>query len=257
VKTALAKAMPFHAPVIIVASPRPRVGKTLLARLLGDFYRYERRRATGYDFNTDENSLRKFQPEQTVAASIDDVRGQMALFDSLIVENDQVKVIDLNAGSFSAFFSFSQQIGFMDEALARGIAPVVFFFLTPDLSSAESYRELVRNFPNAFFAPVHNEIFGSTQHRDRYSLSSKEWVMRLPALAPNLRKHVERPPFYFADKTIANSTKIPLDLHIELQRWLRRTYSEIRDFDRRVRAFEAQVALDKSAEVTPRSQPRR
>jgi hypothetical protein len=46
-----------------------------------------------------------------------------------------------------------------------------------------------------------------------------------------LRKYAEQPPFSFADEQLANARNIPLDGHIELQRWLRRTYAELRELE--------------------------
>jgi hypothetical protein len=49
--------------VTIIASPRPRVGKTLLARLLVDFHRHEGHPVAGYDLNTGEGTLTQFLRE--------------------------------------------------------------------------------------------------------------------------------------------------------------------------------------------------
>ncbi|MGH6682961.1 MAG: hypothetical protein ACRECA_03380, partial [Pseudolabrys sp.] len=76
--------MPLPSSVIIVASPRPRVGKTLLARMLVDFHLHEGRAAAGFDLNSGEDTLAQFLPEQAATAAIGDVAGQMALFDRLI-----------------------------------------------------------------------------------------------------------------------------------------------------------------------------
>jgi hypothetical protein len=43
--------MSFRNSVAIVASPRPRVGKTLLARLLTDFHLQEGRSVAAFDLN--------------------------------------------------------------------------------------------------------------------------------------------------------------------------------------------------------------
>ena len=76
--------MSFRNSISIVASPRPRVGKTLVARLLTDFHLSEKRAVVAFDLNSGERTLTQFMPEQTVAASVRDVNGQMALFDRLV-----------------------------------------------------------------------------------------------------------------------------------------------------------------------------
>jgi MinD-like ATPase involved in chromosome partitioning or flagellar assembly len=75
--------MSFRNSITIVASPRPRVGKTLVARLLTDFHLSESRKVVAFDLNAGERTLSQFLPQQTVAASVRDVNGQMALFDRL------------------------------------------------------------------------------------------------------------------------------------------------------------------------------
>lgn len=226
--------MSFRTSVTIVASPRPRVGKTLLARLLTDFHVHEGRDAAGFDLNAGDNTLAQFLPEHAVTASISDIRGQMALFDSLVAADDRPKVVDLAAGSFDAFFALAAQIGFAEETRGRGIAPAILYVLTPDATSIEAWRNLRRRFPQIALAPVHNEMFGPSPPRDKYGLSASDPVVRLPMLAPALRKYIDAPPFSFAGAQMANATGIPLAVHIELQRWLRTMYAEFRELDRRI-----------------------
>jgi hypothetical protein len=56
--------------------------------------------------------------------------------------------------------------------------------------------------------------------------------VRMPALAPGLRRYIETPPFSFADSGKA-SPMLP-DSQSELQRWLRRIYLEFRELDLRI-----------------------
>lgn len=226
--------MTFRTSVTIVVSPRPRVGKTLVARLITDFHRHEGREVAAYDLNSGAGTLRRFLPEQTAAAGIGDIKGQMALFDALVAPDDVTRVVDLGHESFEAFFALAEKIGFADEAHGRGIAPAILFILTPDRTSIEAFRGLLRRFPAATVVPVHNEMFGASDHRDRYALSIDDPVVRLPVLAPALRKFVEVPPFSFADAALARATGIPLEAHIELQRWLRKNYTEFREIDLRI-----------------------
>ena len=62
--------MSFRSSFTIVASPRPRVGKTLLARLLTDFHLNEGRLVTAFDLNVGERALAQFLPQKTTMASI-------------------------------------------------------------------------------------------------------------------------------------------------------------------------------------------
>ena len=92
--------MSYRSSITIIASPRPRVGKTLLARLLTDFHLNEGRSIAAFDLNTGERTLAQFLPEKTTIATIRDINGQMALFDRLVADEDTTKVIDLGHESF-------------------------------------------------------------------------------------------------------------------------------------------------------------
>jgi hypothetical protein len=227
--------MSFRNSVTIVASPRPRFGKTLAARLLTDFHRNENRPVVAFDLNSGERALSQFMPAHTVAASVQDVNGQMALFDRLVTGDDTTKVIDLGHDSFESFFTLAQQIDFVEEARQRAIAVAILFVVTPDQTSVSAYRSLRERFGRAMLVPLHNEVLGSAQYRDKYPTSGGgALTVRLPVLAPGLRKLIDTPPFSFADSNMASATGVPLDAHIELQRWLRRIYLEFRELDLRL-----------------------
>jgi hypothetical protein len=227
--------MSFHNSITIVASPRPRVGKTLVARLLTDFHQSENRKAVAFDLNSGERTLTQFLPEQTVAASIRDVNGQMALFDRLVTGDDTTKIIDVGHESYESFFTLAHQIDFVEEARQRSIAVAILFMVTPDQTSVTAYRNLRDRFTRAMLVPLHNEMLGSAQHRDKYpTAGSGALTVKLPALAPGLRKMIDSQPFSFAVANMGDATNIPLDAHVELQRWLRRIYLEFREVDLRL-----------------------
>ncbi len=226
--------MSFRTSVTIVASPRPRVGKTLAARLLTDFHLQSGRTVAAFDLNDGANRLAEFLPGQTAAASLGDIRGQMALFDALVAGDERPKIVDVGADKFEAFFSLAEQFGFVEEARARGVASAVLFVLTPDRTSIEAYRGLRRRFPRMLPAPAHNEMFGPTPPRDKYALSASDAVLRLPMLAPALRRIVDTPPYSFAVPPGTKSAGMAADAQAELRRWLRRIFLEFRELDLRL-----------------------
>lgn len=227
--------MSFRQTVTIVASPRERVGKTLLARLLIDFHLSGNRAATGFDLDPGDRSFARFLPEYVTTASIDDVQGQMALFDRLVAADDVNKVVDLGHESFDRFFEVAHRLGVAEEALRRSIALTVLYVLSPDPAGLEGYRMLRRRFPAVTLTPVHNELFGSLHQREAHPLlETGTTVLRLPVLAPALRRYIETPPFSFAEVRLADATAIPLTAHIELEHWLRRVHLEFRELDLRV-----------------------
>ena len=114
-------------PVYIICSPRPLVGKTLIARLLSEFLALQRGAVTAFDINLKEPSLLDYLPKLAETADVDDTFGKMQLMDRLILNDGIAKVIDLGFHAFDEFFKMSDEIGFMKEAARRGIAPLVLF----------------------------------------------------------------------------------------------------------------------------------
>ena len=60
--------MERRTPIFIIASPRPRVGKTLLARTLAEFFRSEDRPVSAFDCNPGEFALVDYLPGYTAVA---------------------------------------------------------------------------------------------------------------------------------------------------------------------------------------------
>lgn len=227
--------MSFLNSIAIVASPRPRVGKTLLARLLTDFHLQEGRSVAAFDLNSGEGTLAQFLPEHVTRSAIDDIKGQMALFDRLTAVDGVTKIVDLGHTSFDCFFALANQFDFTSEARTRGITPVVLYPLTPDSNSVEAYRKLRGQLSEATLAPVQNELLGSREYQDKYGLTGRAaTVIRLPVLEPRLRRYVETPPFSFADSRLPFALNMSNDLNTELQRWLRRIYLEFRELGLRM-----------------------
>ena len=82
-------------PIYIICSPRPLVGKTLLARLLSEFLLLKNGTVTAFDINLKEPSLLEYLPRITETAEVDNTFGKMALMDRLIINDGVTKVIDL------------------------------------------------------------------------------------------------------------------------------------------------------------------
>ncbi len=149
--------MPQQTPLYIVASQHPRVGKTLIARLLIEFFRAGGRPVAGYDLDPREPTLAGYFPKLVETVDIADTRGQMALFDRLIADNRQTTVIDLGHGVFEQFFKVMAEIGFEREALRHDVEPIVLFVTDSAPTTARSYADLRRRLPQTAFIPVHNE----------------------------------------------------------------------------------------------------
>jgi hypothetical protein len=236
-------------PVLIVCSPQARVGRTLVARLLLDFFLMGDRPATGFDFVVEPPSFVDFLPDHTVQSDVADVEGQMALFDRLIEPDGTAKVVDLAPGSFRQFFSVMAQIDFADQALQRGIEPIALFMAAPDMVSHRAYAELQRSLPELLLVPVYNDaIAHGRRERENFPPAGPVAVpIQIPALAPHFYRFIENPPFSFAAFRSTPPRDIPLDAYMELLRWVRRVFVEFRELELRLLLGEVRASLLRGA----------
>src|SRR5665213_2481470 len=144
-------------PVYIICSPRPLVGKTLLARQLCEFLLLKNGEVAAFDINLKEPSLLDYLPDVTETAEVDDTFGKMALMDRLIVNDGIAKVIDLGFHAFDEFFKMSEEIGFLKEAARRGVAPVILFVADTDRASARGHLMLQQQVPANSLVTIDNE----------------------------------------------------------------------------------------------------
>jgi hypothetical protein len=213
-------------PVYIVSSPRPLVGKTLIARLLSEFLLLKNGTVTAFDINLKEPSLLEYLPKITETADVIDTFGKMQLMDRLIVNDGVAKVLDLGFHAFDEFFKMTDEIGFMKEAVRRGVAPVILFVADTDRVSARSYAMLQQQIrPNALIT-VDNE------HVVRGELPSameRGRILRIPALPVFLKTYIDRLTFSFTDYLRKEK-----DSSTELHQWIRKNYSSFRDLELRL-----------------------
>ena len=235
---------PTH--VYIVTSPRPRVGRTLVARAFTEFYRADGRPVAAFDLNRDAVALADFLPKFATRAQIADTRGQMALFDQLIVDDEKPKVVDLGASLFEPFFTVMSDIGFVAEARASSVEPVILFVATPEQETAQAYADLHRRFPDVTIVPVHNEGIARGSHiREKFpSWSAVALPLQVPQLSPSLRFIIETKPFSFSDFKRGLSAYVPEILEAELNSWIKRVYLQFRELELRLLLDRLRSSLD-------------
>src|ERR1700757_3863087 len=96
-------------PVYIICSPRPQVGKTLLARLLSEVLLLKNGTVVSFDINLKEPSLLEHLPRITEPAGVMDPFGKMQLMDRLIVNDGVAKVVGLGFHAFDEFFKMVEE----------------------------------------------------------------------------------------------------------------------------------------------------
>ena len=210
-------------PVYIICSPRPLVGKTLIARLLSEFLLLKNGTVAAFDINLKEPSLLEYLPGITETAEVDDTFGKMALMDRLIVNDALAKVIDLGFHAFDEFFKMSEEIGFMKEAARRGVAPVIFFVADTDRASARGYATLQQQIPPNALVTVDNEY---VVRGELPSAMGHGRVLRIAALPVFLKTYIDRLTFSFTDYL-----RHEKDSSTELHQWIRNNYFSFREVE--------------------------
>lgn len=233
--------------ITVIASPRPRVGKTFLARMLADFHLHNGRTPAAFDLNGENPDLSEFMPAYTLRSEVGGIHGQMALFDRLVAEDGAHKLVDLGHENYKQFFKVAHEIDLAGEGRKRGVATVFLFLASAEPAAAEAYAALRDDFPQATLVPVHNEFLGPAQYRDKFPPAGPASVLfHVPALTPGLRRIIDRRPFSFVDTSGSAGLDVPLESHLELQRWLRRVFLEFRELELRVLLSDLQNSLQKS-----------
>jgi hypothetical protein len=213
-------------PIYIICSPRPQVGKTLVARLLCEFLRLQRGDVVAFDVNLKEPSLLDYLPRLTETADIDDTVGKMALMDRLIVDDGVAKVIDLGYHVFDEFFGMIDEIGFLKEAARRGVTPVVLFMADNDRVSARGYETLRDILPPRTIVTVDNEFALRGEMPEAFVHGR---VMRIAALPVFLKTYIDRLTFSFTDYL-----RTEKDTSTELHQWIRNNYFNFRELELQV-----------------------
>jgi hypothetical protein len=220
-------------PLYIVCSPRRGVGKTLLARLLAEFYLIDGRPVAAIDLADEGPQLVDYLPDVTTLADIGDAPGQMALFDSIIADRRAIKIIDLSHRTFRDFFTIADQISFFEEARRQAIEPLVLFMIDPDPKTAKAYTILRRWCAAASLLPVRNQLVakGIPYCATFPNESAVSVSLEIPLLGAALKPLVEQQSFSFARFWRTTPVSLPVKLDDELRAWIKRNFLQFREIE--------------------------
>jgi hypothetical protein len=197
-----------------------------------------------FDVNPDEFKLIDHLPAYTAAASINDTRGEMALFDQLVLEDEVPKVVDLGHQTFDRFFAVVREIDFASEVRRRAVAPMVLFVADPDERARQGYTMLRDRFPDLPLVPVLNENVPQIARclADFPPTRLGGEPIGIPALTPVVRSVVDRRNFSFVSYVQKNN-----DTTSELYGWMSRVFVSFRELEVRLLLGEIAPRLRHSA----------
>ena len=214
------------APLYVVCSPCRAVGKTLVSRLLTEFYVLDRRPVAAYDLADEEPQLANYLPQFTTISDIGDIFGQIAFFERLIADSGSIaSVIDLSHRSFKRFFTVVKKIGFFEEARRRAIEPLILFIIDPDPKSLEAYASLHRS-AEASLLPVCISDYDAPP-----DASAPPTSLEIPRLGLSLRALIDRQPFSFCEFAQAMPPDLPDALDDELGAWIENIFFQFRKLE--------------------------
>jgi hypothetical protein len=240
--------MERQSPIYVVCSPRTRVGKTLVARLLTEYLYGDGRSVVAFDVNADDFVLASYLPNLTTIANMAHTLGQIALFDALVVNDGSVKIVDVGASSFARFFVLVHELGFVQEAHRRALKPVVLFMADLHRRSIQAYADLQEGLPDIVLVPVYNgAIMRERLARECFPASQAGGVpVRIALLQPFLKAIIDRPGFSFDE-----FLRRPSDVETEMHAWIKNCFLDFRDFEIRLLLEDMRSALQLAAEGGP------
>ena len=220
--------------VYLIASPRPLIGKTFLARLACDFLRLDGGAAWAFDLDPSEGSLADDLTSVCSRADISTTPGQVALFDRLVLDDGMGKVVDIDNALFERFFAVFEEIGFIEEAYRRAVEPVILYPADPHPASIKGYAALQRRFPRTVLVPVFNEaILKGRKVREHYPFTRAATVpLQIPLLPPSLKVHAAKASF--AEFHNQLPLEVPIGHAFDLRSWTKRVFLEFREFELRL-----------------------
>jgi hypothetical protein len=150
----------------------------------------------GFDTNPSDPGLAAAFPTRTTIIDLATTRGQMELFDRLIVNDVVTKVVDLWHVSYAQFFSLTETTGFFQETRFRGVRVVVLLMMDQRGRFATDLQRLLSRRPDLDTVLIKDEAlttFPADEPRPVARSSDRKLV--LPRLDTALCQLLNQPEF--------------------------------------------------------------
>jgi hypothetical protein len=232
-------------PLFIIASPRPRSGKTFLARLLVDYCRLDGGEVDAFDINPGAFELASSRPSVTARSDFKSTPAHVAVFDPLVVNDGAAKVVDVGYTLFEPFFALCDEIGFFNETRKRGFDVFILFPAETNAVAAAAYEHLRQRFHHAIVLAVMNEaILNGRSVREQYAFSRPAATpLQIPLLPLALKAYAGRTDGAFTHFQTQLPTAVPMGQAFELRAWTKRAFLEFRELELRLILEKLQTSL--------------
>lgn len=222
--------------VYIVCSPSPRVGVSMTARLLGDYFFHKGRAFVGFDCDPHESPFAHRFPHDVNVTDLSVIQGQISLFDRLLVHDETPKIVDVWNRVFTQFFSITREVGFIEEARRLGVEPVLLYVADDTLGGLDTAVQLNRQWPDVMMTIVNNEgaaPLGKGVHTilDRYP---SERTFLIPPLDPIVQRTIDRAGFSLSRFLLAPPSDMSIVVRTALRVWLGRVFAQFHAFELRI-----------------------
>jgi hypothetical protein len=222
--------------VFVACSPHSRTGVSTTARLLTDFFLSRQARVEGFDTDPHEPRYGELFPDCVQIVDATDIRGQISLFDRLLVDDGTPKIVDVWYRSFDRFFATVQDIGFVEEARGRGVEPVFIFHVDPTETALSRALAISATWSDVTMVAVHNEgaaPLGAEAHEilARYPVSRK---FVIGALETPVAKALDRPDLSLCRFLVAPPPDMSIVVRAALKAWLGPVFTQFQSFELRM-----------------------
>ena len=222
--------------VFIVCSPHARAGVTTTSRLLTDFFLSQGTFVEGFDTDPHEPRYATLFPKIARIVDVTDIKGQISLFDRLLVHDETPKIVDVWHRSFDRFFSTVREIGFFEEARRNGVEPIIVYQVDGTESALASALALHSSWKDLWMISVQNEGAAPLDEAPqdlllRYPTRGK---FVIPPLDAPIARRLDDYDISLASFLQSPPPDVSIVVRAALKSWLQQIFTQFQSFEMRL-----------------------
>jgi hypothetical protein len=222
--------------VFIVCSPHARAGVTTTARLLTDFFLSQGSPVEGFDTDPHEPRYATLFPDIVRTIDIADIKGQISLFDRLLVHDETPKIVDVWHRSFDRFFSTVREIGFFEEARRKGVEPIIVYQVDGTAFALAKAMALSASWKDLWMISVQNEGAAPLDEAPpdlllRYPARGK---FVIPPLDAPIARRLDNDDISLAGFLVSPPPNMSIVVRAALKSWLQQIFTQFQSFELRL-----------------------